>query len=410
MRDYLLMGVVTAARISVALGTLLILARVLGPNKFGFISVVVTWSAIAALVTDYGFNMQAIRDIGANNERAVNVMSSSLAGKTILVSITTCIFIPLILLVSGLSDIERVVAALFFFGTLAGSYGDLALVAFRGLREYKSEAEVVVIAAFLHFIILLVVVFLSDDLILIAFAFILSRLLYAILAVISLVRRFSKDKIFFFNLSTVMHRFRSSLSFAVDSGATNIFSQLDVILINHLAGREMAGIYFAGARLLQGAVPFSVLLASIHIPRCAKLGYDKSARLKGYGLRIFLEYIVVGVFFGFAFFILGPIITNWFLGPDYKLLNSLWLAFGVFTAIRFAAAGIGVQLVALGTGFIRTSGIILSGVITIVLYWIYIPDKGIVAAPWVSAFGMTFITIFYAVVIMKIYGKMKAEV
>ena len=69
MRDHALMGVTTAARTAVALGTLLILARTLGPSDFGFISIVITWSTIVALVTDYGFGMRALRDIGAERER-----------------------------------------------------------------------------------------------------------------------------------------------------------------------------------------------------------------------------------------------------------------------------------------------------------------------------------------------------
>ena len=44
MRDHALMGVTTAARTAVQLGTLLILARTLGPSDFGFISIVITWS------------------------------------------------------------------------------------------------------------------------------------------------------------------------------------------------------------------------------------------------------------------------------------------------------------------------------------------------------------------------------
>ncbi|HAG79275.1 MAG TPA: hypothetical protein DCO74_11090, partial [Pseudomonas sp.] len=60
MRDHALMGVTTAARTAVQLGTLLILARTLGPSDFGFISIVITWSTIVALVTDYGFGMRAL--------------------------------------------------------------------------------------------------------------------------------------------------------------------------------------------------------------------------------------------------------------------------------------------------------------------------------------------------------------
>src|SRR5690606_6672718 len=155
-------------------------------------------------------------------------------------------------------------------------------------------------------------------------------------------------------------RFKSSTSFAVDSGATNIFAQLDVILVNHLAGREAAGIYFAGSRLLQGAVPFSVLLASVHIPRFAYQLHNQSRELFRYGVRILGEYVAMGLIFALAFYFIGPLFTDHFLGADYAELNTLWLAFACFTAARFVAAGLGVQLMAMGTGFLRTFGIIFS--------------------------------------------------
>ena len=121
-------------------------------------------------------------------------------------------------------------------------------------------------------------------------AFLLSRLIYATFALRALSRILELGGILRNSRKVLGERFKSSTSFAVDSGATNIFAQLDVIPVNHLAGREAAGIYFAGSRLIRGAVPFSVLLASVHIPRFAYQLHNKTAGLARYGLRILGEY------------------------------------------------------------------------------------------------------------------------
>nr|WP_256834868.1 oligosaccharide flippase family protein [Pseudomonas oleovorans] len=404
MRDYVLMGVTTAARTTVALGTLLILARVLGPSDFGFISVVITWSAIIALVTDYGFGMRALRDIGAERTSAGKVMSASLAAKSLLVLAFSIILLPLILFVFELQTVERYVSLIFLFGTLINSYGDLSLTVFRSIGQFHRETCIVVFSAALHFVLLSLAIWLSNELLIIGLAFLVSRLIYGFIAILALSKLLDFNAMSRPSWKSVAERFRSSSSFAVDSGATNIFAQLDVILINHLAGREIAGIYFAGSRLLQGAVPFSVLLASVHIPRLAHRLHTKSSDLVRYGLRVFGEYILMGLFFSVAFFFIGPLFTDHFLGAEYAGLNSLWLAFAFFTMSRFIAAGLGVQLIALGTGFLRTFGIITSGAVTVTLYWLYIPIYGIQAAPWVSTLGMMLLILIYFLVIIKVFG------
>lgn len=403
MRDYALMGVTTAARTAVALGTLLILARALGPSDFGFISIAITWSSIVALVTDYGFGMRALRDIGAKRELAGEVMASSLAAKTLLVLPVCLILLPLTLLVFDLSKVERVAAVLFLLGTLANSYGDLSLTVFRSLGHFHRETRIVTLTAVFHFMLIGIVVVFFNDLQSIGLAFLLSRLVYALFALSALSSLISLGSLLRQTWAGIAKRFRTSTSFAVDSGTTNIFAQLDVILVNHLAGREAAGIYFAGSRLLQGAVPFSVLLASIHIPRFAHRLQNESGDLVRYGMRILAEYSGVGLCFALAFFFIGPLFTEHFLGSDYKALNALWPAFAFFTAARFIAAGLGVQLIALETGFLRTFGIVASGLITIVCYWTLIPLMGIQAAPWVATLGMVVLILIYGVAVLNVF-------
>lgn len=402
MRDYTFMGVTTAARTAVALGTLLILARTLGPSNFGFISIVITWSTIATLVTDYGFGMRALRDIGAERERAGEIIFFSLTAKTLLALIVCLTIFPLIFFIMKLRADERLVVFFFLLGTLANSYGDLGLTVFRSLGQFHRETRIVMITSALHFVVVGLAIWLSNELLVIGFSFLISRLAYASLALSALSSLLSLSTRTQSFWRGIAERFRSSTSLAVDSGATNIFAQLDVILVNHLAGREAAGIYFAGSRLLQGAVPFSVLLASVHIPRFAYRLRNNSADLLRYSRRIFVEYVGMGLCFALAFLFIGPVFTLYFLGSGYEELNTLWLAFACFTATRFIAAGLGIQLIALDTGFLRTIGIVASGVVTVVCYWFFIPLKGIQAAPWVSTLGMIFLILIYGIAVLKI--------
>ena len=116
----------------------------------------------------------------------------------------------------------------------------------------------------------------------------------------------------------------------------------------------------------------------------------------------------IGLALALAFYLVGPLFTDYFLGAGYAELNTLWLAFACFTAARFVAAGLGVQLMAMGTGFLRTFGIIFSGVVTVTCYWVFIPRHGIQAAPWVSTLGMVVLTLIYGYAVQNIYRKRRA--
>jgi O-antigen/teichoic acid export membrane protein len=348
--------------------------------------------------------MRALRDVGAKHELAGEVMTSSLAAKTLLVLVACLILLPLILFFFEMGTAERLASVLFLLGTLANSYGDLGLTVFRSIGQFHREARVVVITAGLHFAAIGLAVWLNNGLLAFGLAYLLSRLVYASLSLSALAGILSLGSIFRQSRRSLVERFRVSTSFAVDSGATNIFAQLDVILVNHLAGREAAGIYFAGSRLLQGAVPFSVLLAGIHIPRLANRLQNKSLDFIRYGLRVLVEYVGMGFGFAIIFLFLGPQFTERFLGSAYVELNSLWLAFACFTCARFIAAGLGVQLIALGTGFLRTFGIVVSGVITVACYWAFIPLWGVQAAPWVSTLGMIVLILIYGLAVLRIFS------
>ncbi|MFC3607061.1 lipopolysaccharide biosynthesis protein [Stutzerimonas tarimensis] len=403
MRDHVLMGITTGARTAAALGTLLILAKTLGPSDFGFVSVVITWSTIVALVTDYGFGMRALRDIGAERGRAGEIMSASLAAKTLMVVPACLVLVPLTLFWFDLQPHERIAALLFLIGTLANSYGDLALVVFRSIGQFHRETRIVVATALLHFALIGLAIYLQNDLIAIGIAFLVSRLIYAAFAVGALSRLLELGGILRQSWRALGERFKVSASFALDSGATNIFAQLDVILVNHIAGREAAGIYYAGSRLLQGAVPFTVLLASVHIPRYAHRLHNNASGLLRYGIRILGEFMLLGIVFSIGFYVFGPLYTDHFLGSAYEQLNALWLGFACFTAARFLTAALGVQLMAFGAGYLRTLGIVVSGVVTLTCYWIFIPSHGIQAVPWVATFGMVVLGSIYGLALTRIF-------
>lgn len=90
-RDKLFLAVTLVCRIGVGIASLLVLARGLGPANYGFMATVLAYSSIASLVTDFGFGIQALRDIGAQPDRAGELIAACIRVKNLLVATATII-------------------------------------------------------------------------------------------------------------------------------------------------------------------------------------------------------------------------------------------------------------------------------------------------------------------------------
>jgi len=78
------------------------LTRVLGPSNFGKVAFAVAFIAYFQLLTDYGFNFSATREISIHRddpERVSRIYSSVMATKTLLLTVTFTAMLTLILLI-----------------------------------------------------------------------------------------------------------------------------------------------------------------------------------------------------------------------------------------------------------------------------------------------------------------------
>ncbi len=386
-------ALITFIRLAVSTGTFMIIARALGPVDFGLVTTIFAYSSIAFLLTDYGFGVQSLRDVGAAQHRAGEIIESCLRGKTFLITVVSVLVMSIVSFLP-ISGQAKWAALGLFVATNLTSFGDLVLIAFRGLGAYRREANLVIWTSLLHAA--LIAVASRFGIGALSAAFLVSRLIYAHAALRAVSGVVPVKGIFRWRWAEISARLRSSGGLAIDTSLTIFSTQIDVILVGNLLGLQAVGLYQAGARLVQIAPTLSMVLASVHIPALARSRAAGDGTHRVHEFRIFVDYIGVAVLMTFGFVVLAPLVVTPLLGPAYRSVDQLWTGFGVYVAIHMAASAFGACLIVENAIRLRIVGVAVALATTIALFVVVLPGKGVTWAPWLLAGSESVKLVIYA--------------
>lgn len=345
--DKLMMLVATASRMGLGMLNFILIARFLGPVKFGVIATAVAYSTFVALATDYGLSTSALRKASIDVASARQIVGDALALKALL----SALVLPfaLVLMAGAIPLALLPVYCCVFAGTVAYSMADLSMVVMRARRRFDVEAGLVVSTSLVMLIAVGGVAAWSHDLLLTAAAFLGTRLFYLVVTqwrlrdwlgpIVDMRRSFAQMR----------RTLRDGAYYAIDNILTVLSGQIDVLLFAWMLTSYQMGIYQAGGRLVQVIVPFAVVLSTVYMPALAAAGAarDDGVQFGKLSRRVTMEFGLLAVMGGLGFVIVGPFFTDYFYGAQYAELRPLWVGFGAYAMMRFAAAGFGIQLIAL---------------------------------------------------------------
>ncbi len=388
----LMMSISTFIRMAVGLATFMVLARSLGPKDYGLMATVFAYASIASTLTDFGFGLQALRDIGADRNRAGAIIAECLRAKTTLVVLVTAVAVPLIATLNLPID-GRVAASLLFLSTIVNSYGDMVLIQWRGTGAFARETRMVIWTSGAHMVLIIAASLSGLSIVAISAVYLLSRLIYVTVA----FRAVRPRNWIIGPLGETYGKLRAAAPFAADGALSLVSGQVDVVLISSRLGLEAVGVYQAGSRLSQGALALAIILASVHIPRlAATLRQDRSLALRqerwmqvecvAFGLGCFVLFVVAGPFF-----------TAHVLGSAYQDADLLWPGFATFILARFIVAALGISLVVGNVIGARVIGQVAALVLSSALLFFLLPLFGVKAAPWFMACGTASSGLIYLV-------------
>lgn len=398
VRNIAFMGSSTAMRLGFGLLTFIVMARLLGPERFGVVMLWLSVATIATLAANFGFTPYLLRQIGVEPENAKVVMSEVLTAKLLL---STAVILLSLAGLFWVSDGSRLVFIALLVALLADSMTEFLNVGFRATNRFAAEARLASVASALQFAVVAGLTWLDPRAESAAIAFMLSRLV--VTAITWRAQRQYFTGLRCSSLAAGIRRIRDAVAFATDFGLQSLFGQIDSVVLNHFAGSATVGVYQAGMRLFNGGAQAAGILANVFIPRAAGAAKD-SVKLNLEATRIQWAFVTFGLGFGLFLAFSADIVVKVLFGPAFSDLTLLLPWMGALFFVRFVAASWGVILTSAGEQVFRAVVNLTQWFVVLASAAHSVPKWG--AVGWIGCLllGNTIIAVAYYIKGIRISG------
>lgn len=392
-KNIVLMSLSMGMRLLTGVVLFVLLARQWGADRFGSFMYWYTVSTLMALAIEYGFTQQILRDVGREPEKAAEVIARMLNAK-IWLMLATCIALLMYSVFSGKTPSELGLVWLLYLASMFYSFADFLNVSFRAKGVFAQETRLTTIGNVLLFAVVGGILLLDGGPLEIAVGFLVCRLIHLALSARIFAQVFGSLQTFQLSLSAAVSELKAGFSFGVDVGLTNLYANLDTLLVNHFLGPAAVGLYQSAMRLVQGAVTFSQVLANVFLPKLAaeasnRAAFDRRANL------FFSLMLVSGLVLALPFVLTPHLMIQLIYGKAYLALEPLLPWFGVFLIVRYLASSQGVLLTALGKQGIRAGVYALSILVLLLISYWAVPVWQLLGLVWAAVASLTFLFLCY---------------
>ncbi|MEQ9233012.1 flippase [Coleofasciculus sp. E2-BRE-01] len=242
---YVLIGEATLA---LTFAFYIILARVLGPERYEIFAAAVALGAILSLLIQFGFPALLTREVAANP-----VEGSKSTGQFLIVEGLSFLLVLILLFpiarLLGYQGEGLIVCYLVIFAELCRSVKMTLRGVLKGMGWFRSETVSVAIERFFAVLLSCVVLFLSKNLVWVVGTFVLVRFLDIVGLLVYLSR---KTSIWLpLSLNGLWQSVRTAYPFALSGVLWILYYQIDVVMLKGLAPTGEAGFYSAAYRMLE---------------------------------------------------------------------------------------------------------------------------------------------------------------
>lgn len=337
LRNLLAVGGATGSRLVGVLLLYALLARMLGPAKFGEFTYWYTIGIVLGALSDYGFGQQILIRLSVDTPERIKEEGERLVvAKLILVFLFYLIaFVFAIYDSIGSDNLLWIIPLLLACAcaTLIEFFG----VMLRARAKYQNEALRSFFATFVASIVAAIVGYVFESLVVVCSVMLLVRLFVLYFQYIAAKEAVNIGNVFglLFCISKPLSTLRNGFKYAADAGAGQLLSNIDVLMAKYLLNSDSAGIYMAGNRLAQAALSGIPVLSNVFIPLLVarhKSGVrENPLLLRGVVIFVSLSSLLV---FSFGADTLPGIL----FGPEFADLSRILPALGLVVALRYLLA------------------------------------------------------------------------
>ncbi|MFQ5767881.1 MAG: flippase, partial [Acidobacteriota bacterium] len=310
---------------------LALVARTLGPSRFGAFSYHLAFAQIFAILVDLGLTTAAVREGARDPLRRSQIFGSALIIKLLLV-------VPVVFLVPALA-----------VGFSAGGKWALALLAvslmvadslaaflwgpFRIRNELRPMALSEVGRALLALLLFVVVSATGRDSAGVALVCYLAGAVGALIVPAAMLRRHGGLGLSRFSWETVRRLLKPGIVIGATSALYVAGNRLDILLLQRMRGPEEVGLYNAAYTLFMNIGGIALLACMVIFPRLATLATTDTAATRRFLLKVLSPMLLLSFPAVIVGPVLAPAVINLLFGAEYS-------AAGPVLALLFIAAGL----------------------------------------------------------------------
>jgi O-antigen/teichoic acid export membrane protein len=378
------MGGTTVVRLIAGFFVFVLVARYLGAGGFG---VFIYWTTVASLIAvgiNFGTGPFMLRELGARPELRQAVVGRVGAAKLLLTAAALAGSLAAAPFLGGPAALFLALLAM----AVGDAFSDYVFCAFRGGGDYLTEVWMSTISSMLHLLLVWLAIGAGASALQLGLVFAVSRLSAAGAALLLYRHRYGP-------LGVVAHwragpqALRENRSYALDALLTNVYTQLDSLLLNHLAGPAALGVYQAGMRLLQGLNNVAPVLSNVYLPKLAGELHGRRDH-RHTATMLYLQLVGFGALVALLFTLFGELIARVIYGAKFAGLGALMPWIGCLLLLRLFASNYGILLSASGQQTARVWAIMASLLALLATALWLVPRHGALGMIW-SAMAATLV-------------------
>lgn len=293
------------------------LVRVLGPEKFGLIAFAQAFAQYFVLVTDYGFNFSAPRDISIQRENkaaVTEIFNTIMVIKVAALVLGFCVLTAIVILVPKFRA-----DALIYYITFGSVLGNVLFPIwfFQGMERMKYITYLNLVSKIIFTVAIFIFVTGADDYLVVPFLSTVGSIVSGGLGFIIVLRdfgiRFGIPKV-----ETVLKELRAGWGIFISTIAISLYTTSNVFILGLFAGNTVVGYFSAGERIIRASQGLLTPFAQAVYPRVSKLASTSRQEALRF-VRRCLGLIAPPMFvLSLCLFLFAAPISNLVLGKQYQ--------------------------------------------------------------------------------------------
>jgi PST family polysaccharide transporter len=365
--NFISLSTVQIAEYILPLITVPYLVRVLGPEKFGLIAFSQAFIQYFVLVTDYGFNYSATREISIHREdrkRMSEIFCTVMAIKTAFMISSFIILCILILTISKFSS-ESVIY-LFTFGTAIGNVV-FPIWLFQGIERMKTIAIASIVSKFFFTVSVFIFIRAQADYVYVPLLNSLGIILSGIISLWVVVAKL-RLSITFPSVTMIKHELKEGWNVFLSTVAINLYTTSNTVILGLFSNNTIVGYYSAGDRLVKASLGLLIPLSQTIYPYVSKLASESKEIALSFIKNIIKLTGLVTLFISAVLFLAAPQISNVVLGIQFKESIPVIRIFALLPFLVSMSNIFGIQVM-LNFGLKKafTKILVFSGVVNILM-------------------------------------------